>query len=374
MEQEMSAVSFQDLFLSVKDKRQSHKVKYPLYEILLLCLCAILCGCETFEDIEIYGQEKLDFLRKFYAYEHGIPSNVTISRIFGWLDPTTLTSILRSYISNEFKDLSKKLIPIDGKTLRGSNGGFKRGVHCLSAFIADSRLVMGHLKVDDKTNEITAIPKLLDMIDPKGATISIDAMGCQREIATKILQKEADYLLGLKGNQGKLYKDVESFSEQMFKPRIGYHIDQTQTTDMGGGNRIETRQVAISDDIVRLQQLHDWPGLKAIIRVISTREHKKTGNKSTETRYYLSSQILSAQKAAEFVRDHWKIENSLHHVLDVSFKEDRSRIRKDHAPENMAIFRRISTNIITTFKQKGSYRNNRLRLAFSDKTLFNLLS
>lgn len=370
----MSGFSFKELFLSVEDKRQAGKVKYPLSEILLLCLCAVLCGCETFEDIEIYGQEKRDFLRKFYTYAHGIPSNVTISRIFGWLDPTSLAMILRTYISNEFKDLSNKLIPIDGKTLRGSNGGFKRGVHCLSAFIADTRLVIGHLKVDEKTNEITAIPQLLDMIDPRGATISIDAMGCQRNIAERILAKEADYILGLKGNQGKLYDDVEAFSEQIFKPREGYHVDHFETTDMGGGSRIETRQVTISDDIVRIQKLHDWPGLQAIIRVISMREHKKTGKTSTETRYYLSSQILTAEQASHHIRGHWAIENSLHHVLDVSFREDRSRIRKDNAPENMAIFRRISTNIITTFKQKRSYRHNRLRLALSNQTLFNLLS
>ena len=370
----MSGANFKDLFLSIEDKREAHKVKYPLNEILLLCLCAVLCGMETFEDIEIYGQEKIDFLKRFYKYENGIPSNVTISRIFGWLDPTALNNILRSYLSNEFKELSNKLIPIDGKTLRGSNGGFKRGVHCLSAFIADSRLVIGHLKVNDKTNEITAIPELLDMIDPKGATISIDAMGCQRDIAEKILAKEADYLLGLKGNQGNLYQDVKEFSAQIFTPRDGYHIQTHKITDMGGGNRIETREVTISDDIIRLQQLHDWPGLQAIIRVISTREHKATGKKETATRYYLSSQILTAEQAGRFVRAHWSIENSLHHVLDVSFKEDRSRIRKDNAPENMALFRRISTNIITTFKQKGSYRNNRIKLALSEKNLFNALS
>lgn len=370
----MSGANFKELFLSVEDQRQSHKIKYPLNEILLLCLCAVLCGMESFEDIEIYGQEKIDFLKRFYVYENGIPSNVTISRIFGWLDPAALNNILRSYIASEFNDLSNKLIPIDGKTLRGSNGGFKRGVHCLSAFIADSRLVIGHLKVDNKTNEITAIPKLLEMIDPKGATISIDAMGCQRDIAEKILEKEADYLLGLKGNQGKLYQDVKDFSEQIFKERDGYHIQTHQTTNMGGGNRIETREVTISDDVLRLQQLHDWPGLKSIIRVISMREHKKTGKKETATRYYLSSQILTAEQAGQSVRGHWAIENSLHHVLDVSFKEDHSRIRKDNAPENMALFRRISTNIITTFKQKGSYRNNRIRLALSEQTLLQALS
>lgn len=359
-----------------EDKRQNWKVQYALRELLLLSLLGVLSGMETFEEIEIYGKNKLNLLQEFYPYQNGIPSEITIGRFFRWVNPSCLTHILMTMVKILSPELHHKLIAIDGKTIRGIHDGFKRPVHILSAFTADTKLVIGHLKVGEKTNEISILPELLEMIDIEGAVVSLDAMGCQREISKTILDKKGDYLLSLKGNQGNLEKHTKELFESMTANKTDYHVDAFQEVT-ANGSRIETRHYTVTDNIVRLQGLHEWDGLKSVMRVERTREYKNGKNKGktaeTETAYYLCSKVVSAEQAAGYVRGHWGIENSLHHVLDVSYREDRSRIRKENAAENMNILRKVTANIIRTVKDTKSFKSHRVQFLLADTKIKELL-
>jgi predicted transposase YbfD/YdcC len=236
--------------------------------------------------------------------------------------------------------------------------------------------VIGHLKVGEKTNEISMLPELLEMLDIEGAIVSLDAMGTQREVARKILAKKGDYLFALKGNQGNLEKDTKELFESMVSNTQDYHV-QELTETIPNGSRIETRHYTITDNIVRLQGLHEWEGLQSVIRVDRKREFKNGKNKgkdsAIETAYYLCSRVLSAEQAAWYVRGHWGIENSLHYVLDVSYNEDRSRIRKENAAENMNILRKITTNMIRTVKGTKSFKFHRVQFLLSDQKIKELL-
>jgi predicted transposase YbfD/YdcC len=285
-----------------------------------------------------------------------VPSEPTLCRFFAWVNPNCFAYILMAWIKNSVPNLHDKLIAIDGKTIRGSHDGFKRPVHILSAFTADTKLVIGHLKVNDKTNEISMLSELIEMLDIEGAIIILDAMGIQRSVATKILSKKGDYLLALKGNQGTLERDTKELFASMINEREDYHVDEFEEA-IANGSRVETRAYAVTDNIVRLQGLHQWDGLQTVVKVDRKRELKNRKNKGKvpeiETSYYLSSKLFTATQASEFIRGHWSIENSLHHVLDVSYNEDRSRIRKANAAENMNILRKITTNMIRTVKAKN---------------------
>ncbi len=312
----------EEAILEFKDERQSWKVRYSLTELLLLSLLAVLNGMETFGDIDYYGTNKIDLLREFYPYGNGIPSEVTIGCFFSWVNPLCFTHILMAMVKTLSPNLHEKLIAIDGKIIRGSHDGFKRPVHILSAFSADTKLVIGHLKVNDKTNEISTLPQLLGMIDIENSIVSLDAMGCQREISKVILEKKGDYLLALKGNQGNLEKDTKELFESMVRNKTDYNMSEL-TEVIPNGSRVETRHYIVTDNIVRLQGLHEWDGLKTVIKVDRKREFKNGKNKGkeaeTETSYYLSSKLLTPTQASEFIRGHWAIENSLHYVLDVSY-------------------------------------------------------
>lgn len=361
--------------VGIEDKRQQMKVRYPLKELLLQSLFAVLSGMETFEDIAYYGEQKLELLRKFYSYTNGTASEATLCRFFSWLSPECLSNLLMALMKQISPNLHTKLIAIDGKTVRGSHDGFKRPVHILSAFIADTKMVIGHLKVGEKTNEISMLPDLLQIIDIEGAIVSLDAMGCQRTICNTILERKGDYLISLKGNQCNLARDTKELFDSMTANKQDYHVEEL-TEVSANGSRVETRHYTATDNIVRLQALNDWPGLACVIKAERMREFKNEKNAGkppeTETAYYLCSRVLTAQQAAEFVRGHWSIENSLHYVLDVSYKEDKSRIRKANAPENMNILRKITTNIIRTFKDKKSFRHHRMTSALSDNLILNL--
>jgi predicted transposase YbfD/YdcC len=242
--------------------------------------------------------------------------------------------------------------------------------------MAETKLVIGHLKVCNKTNEISMLPELLKMLDLDRAIVSLDAMGCQREISKTILEKKGDYLLSLKGNQGNLEKDTKELFESMINNRQDYHVEEFNEVT-ANGSRIETRYYTVTDNIVRLQGLHEWEGLKSVIKVERKREYKNGKNEGKEgeieVAYYLCSRVLSGEQAAEYVRGHWSIENRLHYVLDVSYQEDRSRIRKANATENMNILRKITTNIIRTMKGKKSFKYHRKELLLNDKAVLNLI-
>lgn len=363
---------FREVISEIEDPRQESKVRHRLDEMLWLMFCAVLCGAESADEIEEYGLRKLVLLRRFYPYAYGIATSVTLERLLRVLDPGALRDVLLSVMRAVAPALAGKLIAIDGKTSRGSRDGQIKGLHHVSAYIAEARLVIAHQATEEKSNEITAIPKLLDMIDIAGSVVSMDAMGTQRDIATIIIGKGADYLMGLKGNQGNLQRDVEIIFGQMMANSERHAIDTYTHHDKGHG-RIEERACTVSHDVARIQALHNWPGLQSIVRIETTRTTK--GKTERETRWYLSSQKADASTMLAHSRSHWSIENNLHHVLDMSFHEDAARHRKDHAPENMAILRKLTLNLIQLTKtHKDSIKRFRKKLGWDDDFLYSLIS
>lgn len=363
---EFNTLSFFNHFSELEDPRIDRKKLYPLEEILFVTLCAVICGAESWYDIEDFGEARIGFLRRYYPFENGIPSHDTIGRLFSLLDP----AIFKDCFINWIKAIQEKipeLIAIDGKTIRHSfdKANNKPAIHMLSAFASNARLVLGQTKVDAKTNEITAIPELLDLLVIKGSIITIDAMGCQKEIAKKIIEKNADYIFGLKGNQGDLHENIETY----FNDKT-LSFDCYEETDKGHG-RIEIRKIYVSSSIDWLEQKKDWKGLSSIIKVESTRilQDKQT----TEYRYYISSLKTSPQRMLQAIRSHWGIENSLHWILDLTFREDECRIRKKNAPENMAIIRHIVFNILQHADSKISIRRRKKKAGWSDEYLENVL-
>jgi predicted transposase YbfD/YdcC len=301
----LETVVFLDYFKGMPDPRMRGKVDYPLDEILLLCLVAVIGGAEGAASIARYGELKLNFLRRFRPFANGTPSHDQIGDVLASLDPEAFRCCFTAWVS-ALIDAPVDAIALDGKTLCGTKK-MGRTAHIVSAFAARERLVLGQVKVGEKTNEITAIPRLLDMIDVAGAVVTIDAMGCQREIATKILEKNANYLLALKGNQSRLHDDVRMFVDEQKK--LGY-ADTTasrhETLD-GDHGRIETRVCTVVHDVDWLVERHEWPGLKGIVVVDSTVE---TGGKTVkETRLYITSSALGADRLGAYVRGHWSIEN-----------------------------------------------------------------
>jgi predicted transposase YbfD/YdcC len=298
-----------DHFATIKDTRQSWKVAYPLREVLLLVVCGTIASGDDYDDIVDWGEAHLSFLRRFAEFHHGIPCSDWLRTVMNRIDPELFAACFSSWVAECWPDQSD-LVAIDGKTSRRShdrkNG--QRALHLVSAFATTSRLVLGQEAVDEKSNEITAIPALLDRIELAGATVTIDAMGCQRDIAQKILDKSADYVLALKGNQGSLREDVELFAaEQKANGFTDTKISRHQTVD-GDHGRIETRTYTVIDDLAWLQERHDWPGLKGVVMVESTRE---IGEKiERETRFYITSLVLLASQLGPIIRSHWAIESA----------------------------------------------------------------
>ncbi len=361
-------MSFQSFVSAIADPRQQVKVLYPLDEILLLSLCGVVSGCESFVDIVVYGEEKLGFLRKLAPFEHGIPSHDTLSTVFRALDPKEFNRAFAGWASGLAGRLKGAVVAIDGKTARGSKAGGETPLHLISAYCDDLRLVLGQQASAHKKNEIKDIPVLLDLLFLEGAIVTLDAMGCQREIANKIRDKGADYVLALKGNQGLLYEDVKLW----FEERDQENTATLQTVD-GDKGRIETRAYTQSDAIEWLQKRHPgWEGLTSIGRVISIRE---SGGKITrQTRYFISSLPKDAARFAHAVRSHWGIENRLHWVLDVTFRDDDSRVRKDHAPANFAVIKHIAINLLSKAKGKQSLRVMRKKAGWNNRFLIQILA
>lgn len=348
---EFNGVSFLNHFSQLEDPRIERKKLYPLNEIFLVTLTATICGAESWRDLEIFGFEKLDFLRQFLPFVNGIPSHDTFARVFSLIDPKMFGECFIQWVKS-LQEVVPELISIDGKTLRRSfdKAHSKSAIHLVSAFASESRLVLAQVKVDEKSNEITAIPSLLNLLAIKGAIITIDAMGCQKDIAQVITEKKGDYVLALKGNQGALHDQVKDHFELEQKNEFkGVKHDYHSEYDKGHG-RIEHRECWTTNQIDWIEGTKDWAGLSSIAMVKSKRI---IGDKeTTETRYYISSLTSNAQLIARSVRAHWSIENTLHWTLDVTLNEDASRIRARNAPENMAIIRRIGLNLLQKAKPK----------------------
>lgn len=366
------SVSIIECFSELSDPRQAGKVVYPLVEVLILVLLAVMAGADAFTEVERFGKVKLPLLRRFAAFENGTPPHDTLGDIFAALDFEAFQRCFAAWAAR-FVGIPEGVVAIDGKTARRTYKKAKgeAAIHMVTAYAVERRLVLGQVKTEEKSNEITAIPKLLDALSLAGATVTIDAMGCQREIAKKIVEKGADYVLALKGNQSSLAEDVRLFdAEQSAANFADTKVDRTETVD-GDHGRIETRKITVFQDVEWLQQRHAWPGLKSVIKVESRRE---IGAKvENETRFYLASAIMAAILAAAFVRAHWGIENSLHWVLDVVMRDDDSRVRTGNAAANLGIVKHIAYNLIKRGKGKHSFRSKRKLAAWDDTYLLSLL-
>jgi predicted transposase YbfD/YdcC len=367
------AVVFLEHFQALPDPRQLGKVVYPLDEVLLLSLLGVLAGAEAFTDIARFGEKKLDFLRRFRPFRDGTPPHDRLGDIFASLDAEKFQECFVAWVAS-ITGAPADVIAIDGKTVRRSGGkkDSKAPIHMVSAFAARQRLVLGQVKVADKSNEIVAIPKLLDMLSIEGAIVTIDAMGCQRDIAKKIIEKKADYVLALKGNQGSLREDVELFmAEQKAAGFKDTEISQDETVD-GDHGRIETRKTTVIHDVDWLQERHNWPGMKGVVMVESIRE---IGDKiETETRFYITSLALLAVLVGPIIRSHWAIENSLHWVMDMIFRDDECRVRTENAPANFTTLKHMAHNLIRRAPGKDSLRLRRKVAAWDDDFLASLIA
>jgi predicted transposase YbfD/YdcC len=337
---------FLDCFKKLEDPRSKRNRLYSMSEILLVTLCASICGAEGWQDVEDFGNIKIEYLREYLPYKNGIPSDDTFRRFFRAINPDKFQELFREWVKIIAPSLNDNVIAIDGKSSRRSYDDDKKMLHTLSAYATESRLVLGQEKVSDKSNEITAIPQLLDWLDIKGSIVTIDAMGCQHKIANKILEQQSNYIFCLKGNQGTLHEDIKLYfsDQELLKKNAKYYNDY----DKAHG-RIEHRKCSVVSDVDWLKKGHaEWKSIKSIILIESTREIK--GKVSTEIRYYISSLTQTPEKTLSSIRSHWAIENALHWVLDMSFGDDQCRIRKENAPQVMAVIRHMALNLLQLAK------------------------
>jgi predicted transposase YbfD/YdcC len=365
---ERAMEGFARCFEGLKDPRTGNAGRHDLLEILMIALCTVLCGGQTAVDMAEFAEDKEAFLRGFLTLKHGLPSHDTFSRIFRLLDPEPFRACFQSFMAR-FADMTQGVIAIDGKVLRRSfdTASGTSPLHMVSAWGCDQRLVLAQIATETKSNEITAVPKLLDMLSLKGTIVTVDALNCQRAIAGQIVDQGGDYVLALKGNQGTLHADVTLFLDDPTVMPTSSH-----TTVDGDHGRIETRAYAVSTDIAWLQELHQWPGLTAIGKVTRTRE---TATKvTTETAYYLLSAPLSAERFGHAARSHWAVENNLHWVLDVIMNEDNARNRCDNGPHNFAVLRHMALNLLSKEPSKGSLRVKIKRAGWKDAYLAKLLA
>lgn len=356
-------------FAELKDPRLPRTRRHLLSDIVVIAIAAILSGAEGWDDIERYGKAKRDWLKGFLSLPYGIPSHDTFNRVFQVLDPAELEKHFLEWVSTIARRTEGEVVAIDGKSLRGTGSGDGKSlVHMVSAWASANNLVLGQRKTDAKSNEITAIPELLRVLELSGATVTIDAMGCQKAIASQIVEQQADYILAVKENQPSLLADIKD-SFQMLEPAS---VDEQ--TDCGHG-RVETRRSSAIGDLSLLDNTEQWAGLRSIVRIESTRYHKASGQQEQETRYYITSLAPHAALLNAAIRQHWGVENKLHWVLDVDFGEDQSRKRAGYAAENFSLLTRIALNLIRKDKStKGSVRGKRLQAAWDHEFLWKLLA
>lgn len=356
----------------IRDPRIDRKKLHKLTDILFLSICACLCGCDTWEDIYEFAEIQEEWLRGYIALANGIPSPDTIARVFSLIDPNQFEKAFRNWVFSFYKAEEGNIIAIDGKRVWGSYGNGKAAIHMVGAFATEAGLALAQVKTEDKSNEITVIPELLDALILKGCIVTLDAMGCQKNIVEKINHRGGDYVISLKGNQGNLHKDVRLFlsteKENGFK-KVPH--DFYETIEKGHG-RIETRRYWITDHINWLDQKEDWIGLKTIGLVESIRE---TQNKTEhELRCFIASIKPDAKQFAMAVRQHWAIENNLHWQLDVTFNEDSLRARLGYAAQNLSILRRMVLNTLKLDSSKGSLKGKRKKAGWSPTYLQHLLA
>ena len=362
----MKKIGLQEALEGIEDTRRDRSVLYPLSEILIVMLLAIMCGATSYAKIEMFGKGKETWLRRFLKLENGIPDACTTRNVIRQIDTEQLHKIFADWMKS-IAQILFGVVAIDGKEARCTRDRNKRPLHVVSAFSHSCGLVLGQIVCEEKSNEITAIPKLLELLEIKGCIVTIDAMGCQKEIAEKITNAGADYCFGLKGNQSSLHDDVKLYFEHM----EAAVPNQTVTIEKGHG-RIETRAYFLETNIDWLAQRPLWEGLNAIGMVKSKVLEKDIC--SEDTRYFITS-LNDVKAFANAIRSHWCIENNLHWCLDIAFREDKSRARKDNSAENLNVFRQMAFNILKAEPSlAGSFSDKQFKCLLDERYLENVIS
>lgn len=366
-------------FGNLTDPRVERTKEHKLIDIVVIAVCAIIAGADGWVAVETFGHAKENWLHPFLELPSGIPSHDTFGRVFGQLDPAEFQDAFFSWVQAVCKTLKGQIIALDGKSLRRSHdkGLGKGAIHMVSAWAAAQRLVLGQRKIDAKSNEISALPELLKVLALEGCIVTIDAMGCQTEIAETIVQQGADYVLAVKENQGNLHEDVQDLfagADEVDFRKVPHDYAREVTKDHG---RLEIREcwvLSAPEYLDYVRRAEAWKNLHSVVRICTAVRHERV-TVSRETRYFISSLGGSAQGMIKVVRGHWGIENGLHWVLDVTFREDDSRVRKDHAPENFAVLRHIALNVLNRARTgKDSIKTMRLRAGWDETYLAGLLA
>jgi len=344
-------------------RRVNHNTKrHNLLDIVVIAVLATICGADTWSDIEAFGLEKKKWLETFLELENGIPSHDTFGRVFSILDPQAFERCFLAWTKTVRRRTRGEVVAIDGKSARRAHGKGLRPIHLVNAFATESGIALGHFRVDEKSNEITAIPELLKILMLKGCIVTTDAMGTQGWIVKKIKEQGADYVLAVKGNQGRLHRDLQKiFAHEKLRK------NHARTEERAHGRK-EVRACVVTDDLSSIRDLDRWDGLRSVAAITDTRT--VNGTTRTATRYFISSLSADAARTLSAVRAHWKVENSLHWSLDIAFREDLSRVRIGHAQQNLALIRKLALNLLRReHSVRGGIIGKRLRAGWNEDYL-----
>lgn len=360
-------------FRKLKDPRINRHKKHQLLDIIIIALCAVICGAEDWQQIATFGRERRDWLKRSLALSNGIPSHDTFERVFDRIDPRAFHQCFQSWVAALADKLKIKHIAIDGKTLRGSGSDKLGALHLVSAWATEQHLSLGQVATAEKSNEITAIPELLELLDLQGAIVTIDAMGCQKAIASKIVERGGHYVLTAKDNQPNLVEDIQAALEKALEGDFeGLRLDQHSTYDKGHG-REENRHYTILIDPEGIRNIDDWIDLKVIGMCVRERRVGKA-EPSTEISFFIGDKVMSAKAYGKVLRNHWGIENNLHWQLDVSFAEDENRVAKRNGAENLSMLRRIALMMLKRHPSKQSFAVKQFVAALSPTFLEEVLT
>ena len=368
--QSHSKLSLIEHFKNLPDPRVNRTKDHDLIDVLIIAICCLLCAGESFNDMEEFGKAKQDWFKTFLGLRSGIPSHDTFNRVFAALDPEKFLECFLVWTQSVRQAVGQEIVALDGKALRRAISGSNSIKYIVSAWAEGNGLVLGQRKVEDKSNEITAVPQLLRVLELSGCIVTLDAMGCQKNIAREIIEADADYVLALKGNQETVHEEVKAFLDDAVVEK-GLHLAHWETVEKDHG-RLETRRYYQSAELNWFADRHKWEGLQSVGMVEATREC--SGQRTVERRYYLSSLPLGVETFARAVRGHWAVENKLHWMMDVCFGEDQSRARTGYAAENLATLRRWALNLLKLEKtKKRSVRGKMLNASWDHAYLLRLL-
>ena len=372
---EPAAAGIIEHFSTLPDPRiHVNKNEHKLIDIIVIAVCAVICGADNWTEIEEYGNAKKDWFATFLELPNGIPSHDTFNRLFSFIKPEEFQRCFSGWIQAAVKATRGQVVAIDGKTLRRSydKKSNKAAIHMVSAWASVSRLVLGQIKTEEKSNEITAIPELLNLLELEGCIVTIDAMGCQKKITKKIIAGGGDYAIAVKGSQPSLYQAIDDLFGSASVEKLDsseFDFYRSENTDHG---RHEIRWCLMTDNLEKIPMCSEWEGLRTVGIVVS--DVTENGKTTTACRYYISSLEKKAELLAESVREHWGIENSVHRVLDAAFREDDSRLRKGHGPENFAVLRHIALNLLKQEGGKLGIKAKRLKAGWDNNFLSNVLA